>query len=227
MQIVLLIRHAQADVKPGRLTGWTPGVNLTEEGLRQAKALAGRLAPVPLGAVYSSPLERCVQTAEAIVDGRKLAIAVEPEVGEVKYGSWQGRNTKALVKTDIWRMVQLVPSQAVFPKGESLLELQRRSVDAVERIRRRHRRGVVAVVSHADTIKAIAAHYLGLHLDLFQRLVIANASVTAFAFGQGFPRLLRLSDTGGYEDLVPPKPRPRRADFPPPGSRSDRQRGGA
>lgn len=210
MQTVLFVRHAQADVKPGRLSGWTPGVHLTEEGARQAKALAQRLAPIPLAAVYTSPLERCRETAEAIVDGRRIEPVVEEEIGEVRYGSWQGKNTKALVKTDLWRVVQLVPSQAVFPRGESLRELQRRSVDAVERIRVRHRRGVLVVVSHADTIKAMTAHYLGLHLDLFQRIVIANASVTAVAFAGGFPRLLRLSDTGSYEELVPPKRRPQR-----------------
>jgi probable phosphoglycerate mutase len=206
---VLLIRHAQADVKPGRLTGWTPGVHLTEEGRRQAKSLGERLRNVPLQAIYCSPLERCQETAEAIAEGRKLEIKTEPEIGEVKYGSWQGRKMQSLAKTPIWRVVQMVPSQARFPGGESLLELQQRGVAAVEILRQRHKQGVVAVVSHADTIKATTAHYLGMHLDLFQRLVIANASVTAFLFGQGVPRLLRLSDTGSYEDLVPVKPKPK------------------
>lgn len=202
---ILLIRHAQADVKPGRLMGWTPGVHLSEEGKRQAKSLGERLAVVPLAAAYTSPLERCRETAEIALEGRRVQPVVEPEIGEVKYGTWQGRSTKALVKTDVWRAVQFQPSQARFPGGESLRELQARAVDAIERIRARHRRGVVAIFSHADTIKAATTHYLGMHLDLYQRIVIGNASVTAILFGQGVPRILRVSDMGSYEDLVPPK----------------------
>lgn len=201
--VLLFVRHAQTDFHPGRLAGWTPGVHLSEEGHRTAKALAERLAPVKLVALYSSPLERCLETAEAIAAGRtRPTIEIEAGLGEVRYGSWQGRPYKVLARTELWKMVQLVPSQAAFPGGESVRELQGRAVEAVERIRARHRRGIVAVVSHADTIKVVAAHYLGMHLDLFQRLVIGHASVTAISLGRGFPRLLRLSDTGTFEELV-------------------------
>jgi probable phosphoglycerate mutase len=206
-QVILFVRHAVTDYHPGRLAGWTPGVNLSEAGRLQAKQLGERLAPVPLAAVYSSPLERCRQTAEAILEGRKLQMRIDEGLGEVRYGSWQGKPYKVLAKTDIWRKVQTVPSQAAFPGGETVRELQHRAVEAAERVRSAHRKGVVAVVSHADTIKVIAAHYLGMHLDLFQRIVIGNASVTAFAFGDGFPRLLRLSDTGAYPELVPRRPK--------------------
>lgn len=207
--LVLLIRHGTAEYKPGRLYGWTPGVHLSAQGRDEAKLLAERLEAVRLKAVYSSPLERCIETAEAISAGRRLEVRVEERLGEVRYGSWQGRTFKSLVRTPLWRTVQLVPSQATFPGGESLLELQRRGVEAIEEIRARHRRGVVATVSHADMIKAILAHYLGLHLDLFQRLSVEPASVSAVALGDGFPRVLRISDTGTYESLNPPS-RPRK-----------------
>lgn len=203
-QIFLFVRHAQTNFHQGRLAGWTPGVGLSDEGKRQAEDLARRLAGVPLTAVYSSPLQRCRETAEIACRGRKVDVRAEEGVAEVKYGSWQGKPYKTLARTELWKTIQLVPSQAVFPGGESVLDLQRRAVDAVEGMRGRHKRGIVAVFSHADTIKAVAAHYLGLHLDLFQRIVIGNASVTAFAFGRGFPRLLRLSDTGSYAEFVPP-----------------------
>lgn len=210
MPVVLLIRHATAEYKPGRLYGWTPGVHLSAQGRDEAKRLAERLDVVRLSAVYSSPLERCLETAETINEGRRLDIEVVEKLGEVRYGSWQGRTYRSLVKTPLWRTVQLVPSQATFPGGESLLELQRRGVEAIEEISRRHRRGVVAAVSHADMIKAILAHYLGLHLDLFQRISVDPASLSAIAFGNGFPRVLRMGDTGSYESLSPPKPRPRK-----------------
>jgi probable phosphoglycerate mutase len=210
-QLVLLIRHGTAEYKPGRLYGWTPGVHLSAHGRDEAKRLAERLEPVRLKALYSSPLERCVETAEAIAEGRRLDIRVEERLGEVRYGSWQGRTFRSLVKTPLWRTVQMVPSQARFPGpgGESLLELQRRGVEGIEDIRRKHRRAVVGVVSHADMIKAVLAHYLGLHLDLFQRISVDTASVSAIAFFNTFPRVLRVSDTGNYESFNLPRPKPK------------------
>jgi probable phosphoglycerate mutase len=206
MQTILLIRHGRADYKAGHLYGWTPGVRLSSEGREEVKRLAERLEGVRLNAVYTSPLERCAETAEVILQGRRLEATTLEELGEVRYGKWQGKSYRTLMKTKLWRTIQLVPSQATFPGGESLLELQRRGVESIETIRARHKRGVVAVVSHADMIKAIVAHYLGLHLDLFQRIMVETASVTALGFYDRFPRLLRLGDTGSYESLQPPKP---------------------
>ncbi len=210
--LVLLIRHATAEYKPGRLYGHTPGVHLSAHGRDEAKRLAERLDVVRLTAAYSSPLERCLETAEVVMSGRRLEVQVTEKLAEVRYGTWQGRTFRSLVKTPLWRTVQLTPSQARFPgpEGESILELQQRGIEAVEEIRARHRRGVVAVFSHADMIKAILAHYLGLHLDLFQRINIETASVSAIGFYGGFPRVLRMGDTGSYEGLNPPKAAPRK-----------------
>jgi probable phosphomutase (TIGR03848 family) len=204
VQLILLIRHGRADYKPGHLYGWTPGVHLSDAGREEVKALAARLDAVKLVAVYSSPLERCQETAEALAAGRRLDIRTMDDLGEVRYGKWQGKSFRTLVKTPLWRTVQLVPSQATFPGGESLLELQRRGVHAVETIRTQHKKGAIAVVSHADMIKAITAHYLGLHLDLFQRINVDTASVTALSFMGAFPRLLRIGDTGDYDGFRPP-----------------------
>lgn len=208
MGLVLLIRHATAEYKPGRLYGWTPGVHLGAHGRDEAKALAARLEPVKLVAAYSSPLERCRETANIVLEGRKLDLRIDEDLGEVRYGSWQGRTFRSLAKTPLWRTVQFLPSQARFPGegGESILEMQTRGVQAVERVRLAHKRGVVAVFSHADMIKVVLAHYLGLHIDLFQRLHVDTASVSAILFGTGFPRVLRISDTGSYEGLAPPAP---------------------
>lgn len=207
MLTIFLIRHGKAEFKPGHLYGWTPGVHLAPEGRDEVKRLAERMEPLKLTALYSSPLERAMETAGIIAEGRKNEIQIEEGVGEVKYGKWQGRSYRSLIKTPLWRVVQLTPSQARFPDGESLLELQTRAVAAIEKIRAKHKRGAVAVVSHADTIKAICAHYLGMHLDLFQRLNVDTASLTSIAFFErGFPRVLRIGDTGNYESLQPAKP---------------------
>lgn len=204
-QIVLLVRHAQTDFAPDRLAGWTPGVGLSEDGHRQAKLLSERLEPVRLAALYSSPLDRCRITATEIAEGRTLDVRVEERLAEARFGSWDGRRYSTLRKTKLWRTVQLLPSQATFPGGESMSEMQSRAVAAVEDIRGLHRRGVIAAVTHADVIKAVAAHYLGLHLDLFQRLDVSPASVTAIGFGDMFPRVLRLGDTGDYVQFAGPR----------------------
>jgi broad specificity phosphatase PhoE len=106
-------------------------------------------------------------------------------------------------------VVQSTPSAARFPEGESLFEMQARAVLAIERLREAHPEQAVAVCSHGDVIKALVCHYLGMHLDLFQRVVVSPASVTAIAFGPA-PYLVRLNDVGGNGDLAPPKKARRR-----------------
>jgi probable phosphomutase (TIGR03848 family) len=204
MRLLLLLRHAVTENTGARLSGWTPGLHLSEEGRRQAGALAERLAAVPIEAVYASPLERCQETAAVVADARGLEVETLEDVGEVRYGDWTGRELKELARQPLWKVVQATPSAARFPDGESIFEMQARAVLAVERLRAAHPKQTVAVCSHGDVIKAVACHYLGSHLDLFQRLVVSPASVTAFAFGP-VPYLVRLNDTGGNGDLVPPK----------------------
>jgi probable phosphomutase (TIGR03848 family) len=204
MRLLLLLRHAVTEDTGARLSGWTPGLRLSDTGREQAVALAGRLAAVPIDAVYASPLERCQETAAAVADACGLRIGTLEDVGEVRYGDWTGRELKELARQPLWKVVQATPSAARFPGGESIFQMQARAVLAVERLRETHPRQTVAVCSHADVIKALTCHYLGMHLDLLQRVAVSPASVTAFAFGP-VPYLVRLNDTGGNGDLAPPK----------------------
>jgi probable phosphomutase (TIGR03848 family) len=204
MRLLLLLRHAVTEHTGARLSGWMPGLHLTEAGREQAEALARRLEAVPLDAVYASPLERCQETAAAVAGARGLKVETLEDVGEVRYGDWTGRAIKELGKEPLWKVVQATPSAARFPEGESLFEMQARAVLAVEGLREAHPSQTVAVCSHADVIKALVCHYLGMHLDLVQRVAVGPASVTAIAFGP-VPSLVRLNDTGTGADLVPPK----------------------
>jgi probable phosphomutase (TIGR03848 family) len=209
MRLLLLLRHGVTEHTGARLSGWTAGLHLSEAGREQARGLAERLGPVPVDAVYASPLERCQETAAVVAEAKGLKLETLEDLGEVHYGDWTGRTLKELAKEPLWKLVQATPSAARFPEGESLYEMQARSVRAVERLRAAHPSQTVAVCSHADVIKAVACHYLGMHLDLYQRVVVSPASVTAFAFGP-VPYLVRLNDTGGNGDLVPPRRRGRR-----------------
>lgn len=192
-----LVRHAINDwVSTGRLAGWTPGVYLNGDGKKQAAALGESLANRHLAAIYSSPLERTMETAEAIAaryDG--LTVQRLEGVGEVRYGAWQGEKLSKLRREKLWYLVQQYPSRVQFPGGEAIRQAQARAVDALETLAVRHPNQRVAVVSHSDVIKLIVAHYLGAHIDFFQRIEISPASLTILHLGADRPYILRVNDT--------------------------------
>jgi probable phosphoglycerate mutase len=198
------------------LAGRIPGIHLNETGRQQADAVAARLREIPLAAVYASPLDRTMETAQAIVHERDVTITPVADLREVDYGEWQGAELKVLYEHTLWPGVQYYPSGTRFPSGETLGEAQMRMVQALERLRAHHGdRDVFAVVSHADLIKLACAYYIGMHMDLFQRLEIATCSVTALRFTPMGPRLMAYNDTGTLAHLCPPPPEPAPA-VPPP-----------
>ncbi|GII87485.1 phosphatase [Sphaerisporangium siamense] len=211
MTTLLLVRHGLTDMTGPVLAGWTPGVHLSERGRAQAEALAARLASLPLDAVVSSPLERCQETAAAILRGRDgVKIDSDERFGECGYGDWTGRPLQELAKEPLWRVVQQHPSAAVFPGGESLAGVQRRAVAAVRHWNAKLGDDAVYLVcSHGDVIKAIVADAMGVHLDQFQRVTADPASLTAIRYTALRPFVLRVNDVGGgVENLIPPPPRP-------------------
>lgn len=196
MTQLLLIRHAVNDfVKTGKLAGWTPGVHLNDEGQAQAAALGKRLADAPIKHLYASPLERTMETAEAIRQHHpRLEIRHHDGIGEVRYGDWEGMEISKLAQRKMWQVVQEYPSRAYFPNGETMRGVQERAVNAVERIAAAHPADMVVVVSHADLIKMVLAHYLGMHLDVFQRIVISPASISTLMLGFGRPYVVTVND---------------------------------
>jgi len=192
---LLLIRHAHNPLlDQRRLGGWTPDVHLSERGRAEAQALGARLVKTSISAVYSSPLERAFETAEYVAGPHGLTVQVVDGLGESHCGEWTGRPVEEVVQTDLWRQFQLLPSAARFPGGESIVEMQARLVAALETIRVAHPGQTVAVFSHSDPLKSALAHYMGIALDLFQRLVISPASLTELAFTRLGPRLMRCND---------------------------------
>ncbi|MBX3013856.1 MAG: MSMEG_4193 family putative phosphomutase [Caldilineaceae bacterium] len=191
---VLLIRHGENDwVGTDRLAGRSPAVHLNEKGRQQAEELAQFLQQQPIAAIYSSPLERCVETAQPLGQVLNLPVRIEPDVVEVDYGEWQAGHLKELAKLPEWQMVQHYPSTFRFPKGETLREVQGRAVGAIERIRDAHPNSVVAVFSHGDIIRTTIAHYVGTPLDLFQRVIISTASVSTVLFAKQVPAVLGVN----------------------------------
>ncbi len=215
MSTVLLVRHGRTSANSaGVLAGWTEGVALDEAGRAQAAALAARLAPLPLTALVTSPLQRCVETADALLDSRPAVERhLDDRLGEVRYGDWQGRELKQLAKEPLWRVVQAHPSAMTFPgdNGEALREMQSRAVAAIRAWNERLGDDAVYVaVSHGDVIKAVLADALGVHLDQFQRIVIDPASVSIVTYTPLRPFVVRMNDVGGDLAAVAPRKRRRR-----------------
>ena len=211
MAHILLIRHGENDyTKTGRLAGWTDGVGLNDTGQAQATRLAERLADAPIKAIYSSPLQRCQETAAPLAAAKHLPITIEDGIGEVRYGKWQGQSLSTLRQDKLWWVVQNRPSAMVFPNGEAMRDTQNRAVAAIERLAAAHPHDMIAVFSHSDVIKMILAHYLGTPLDLFQRIAINTASVSAIQVSNGMPIVLSMNDTTGVFSAPPAPARPRR-----------------
>ncbi len=193
MTTLWLVRHGVTSHTGHKLSGWMPDVHLTDEGRAQAEAAAELLSHIELEAVYSSPIDRTRETAAAIAARQGLPVRTRRTVGEVEYGRWTNRSLKVLARQKLWGLVQRWPSAARFPDGETLREVQSRALDEVEKIAEEHPRGPVCIVSHGDVIKLVLAHFLGVHIDLFQRIVVAPGSVSGIALLTDGPRVLSVN----------------------------------
>lgn len=200
--IVLLIRHGQTPTTGQILPGRTPGLRLSERGQEQARDVASRLEGLALDAVYSSPMERAQETAAPIVAGQGLQLLAAANLIECDFGQWTGEKITELNKLPEWKQVQSSPSTFRFPEGESFTEMQDRMVSAVKDIVQRHPGQVVAAFSHADTIKAAVAYFVGTPLDSFQKIHIDTASISAVEFTtEGTRMLVTNSRTGSLSYL--------------------------
>jgi probable phosphomutase (TIGR03848 family) len=201
---VVLVRHGVTAQTGPLLSGRLPGIDLSEKGVEQAENAASRLASLAVGAVYASPIERTTQTAQCIAARFGLPVVALDGVIEADYGEWTGGKIAELAKTEEWKVVQVAPSRARFPGGESIREMQSRMVGAIDAVVAEHPNQTIVVVSHADPIKSAIAHYAGMHLDLFQRVHVSPASVTVLEFHAFGVTLVKCNDTGSLDELLPP-----------------------
>ena len=177
---LVLVRHAVTAHTGPLLSGRMPGVDLSETGIKQAEDAGARLAGLPITAIYASPIERTRQTAEHIAKHHDLPVQPLEGVIEADYGEWTGGKIADLAKTDLWKTVQVVPSRARFPNGESIAEMQTRTVAALEAV----------VADHpGETI-----------------VVVSPASVTVFELSAHGAAMVKCNDTGSLDELLPPPP---------------------
>jgi probable phosphomutase (TIGR03848 family) len=201
MATILLIRHGENSMVGKRLAGRLPEVHLNEKGRQQAQQLAQALAKAPIKAIYSSPLERAVETAEPLAQLLELPVQIAPGIIELAYGDWEGKTLKQLSRLKLWKVVQDQPSEMRFPKGESFVEVQNRAVAEIERINAAHEeKDMVACFSHGDIIRLLVAHYLAVPLNEFQRIASSTASISAIFIGKkGRPHVMHVNQVLSFE----------------------------
>ncbi len=200
MTLLLLIRHADNDQRKVRLCGRLPGIHLNERGRKQAESLAKDLCRAPIQAVFSSPMERAVETASSLTETLNLPLQIIEELNETDYGEWQGRTFGQLRRLKGWQTVLKTPSQVRFPGGENLLEVQQRTVAALEKLSQGHE--LIAAFTHADIIRLALAHYLNMPLDDYHRLTIRPASLSIIALNENTIHVLLINQTRDLNFLL-------------------------
>ena len=196
--VVLLVRHGLTPTTGVKLPGRAPGLHLSDEGRRQADAAAERIGKIgKIAAVYCSPITRARETAQPIGRTVKRALRIDRDLADLDIGEWTGMSLKQAARRPEWETVQRSPSTFRFPGGESFPEMQTRMTTALGKIVARHPGQIVVAVSHADPIKAAVAQALGTPLDLFQRIMIAPASITVVAYRRGGPSVITVNSLSG------------------------------
>ena len=201
MTTFLLIRHGLTDAVGKTMTGQLAGVHLNATGRDQAAALPERLNNAPLAAIYASPLERTRETAQPVADARGLPVQLDPRFIEVDFGEWTNRHFADLDADPHWRLYNAYRGVTRPPNGEGLIDVQARVVEALFDLHQRHPDQVVAVFSHADTLRAVLLYFLGMPVDFVQRLDLAPARISVLQLGGGAPRIIQVNG-----ENVPPLP---------------------
>lgn len=197
----LFIRHGRHDYLGRAIAGRKAGVHLNDDGRKQAEHLAEKLSLLPVGAIYSSPMERVVETAEPIARRFNLPLQIAEEFTEIGVGEWEDRPFTELSQLPLWRTINGFRSSTRFPGGELMLEVQVRALRKLNELRGQHR--FVVVVTHGDVVRAVMAHFLGMHLDLFLRIEIDPASLSLLEYGEDFAivRMLNSPSSGSPLEL--------------------------
>ena len=201
MTTFLLIRHAVHLLGSETIAGRMPDVHLSPRGQEQAQHLAQRLVPVSIRAVYCSPITRAQETAQPLAAHFKLPVQICDDIQEINYGDWTGRTLEELRPIEQWQHWNSFRSGTCIPNGESMLEIQARMVSCMQRLQAQHPNEVVALVSHGDVIKAAVAYFLGVSLDMFQRIEVSQASVSVVGFADYGPSVLCVNNTNTLSEL--------------------------
>lgn len=178
MTVINFVRHGKTSYTGNRIAGYLPGIPLTDEGKAQAIRTAQYLRKKPITAVYSSPLERTMETAAIIADKFNLEIRKMDFLKEINFGILQGMGEE-LEQQPSWQLFLNAPSKCVFPEGESVIEAQARIVTGLNRLSQIHSpTEEIICVSHCEAIRLALAHALKKPLNSFMEINVDTASIS-------------------------------------------------
>jgi probable phosphomutase (TIGR03848 family) len=196
MPTLILARHGETDVIGKRLTGRITGIHLNANGRVQANTIAEKLKGTKIGAIFSSPMERAIETARPLSEASGIPISSNSGLTEINFGAWQGRQYKQLQKLKLWGTIHTTPSTVTFPAGESFVSAQQRIVASLEEIASAMGEKDIAICfSHCDPIRLALAYFLNMALDDFQRLSVEPGSISLVTFINGKPHLGQINFT--------------------------------
>jgi len=202
MTVILLIRHGQNDYLSDRLAGRLPGVHLNEKGREQARRLGDMLADFPIKAIFASPLERAQETAEPIAKCQGLDVETMPELIEIDFGNWQGKEIDNLKEQALWNTVHERPSTIQFPDGEDYITAQDRVIVGLLSLGKKYdEENIIICVAHGDVIRLAVAYFLGVPLDNFHRIRISPASISVLHLNQNTSFLGQINWTEKFPQL--------------------------
>ncbi|NLL12428.1 MAG: phosphoglycerate mutase [Fibrobacter sp.] len=212
MTTFVLVRHGHCDPVGKYIAGRKSGIKLSETGKKQVRKLVSRFNEIKIEAIYSSPLERAIETASPLAENKRLKVNVVEELLEIDYGNWTGKSFEELSAEPLWRLYNTYRGRVRIPGGEMIPEVVSRMSALIEKLRRIYQ-GTVVLVSHGDPIKSAIAHYIGVPLDFIMRLDVQPSSVSILSIDDYEARLMTLNNTGwdSRQNHIKNSPIPERA----------------
>ncbi len=190
---IILIRHGQTDWnRDRRIMGHRP-IPLNATGKKESALLAKALSDVEIDAIYTSPFIRAFQTARILSSGRNVKLEKALEIAEIDYGQWVGRTFDEVSQEESFHVYHTHPKDAQAPGGEKMISVATRAIGFIETLRKRHKRGRILVVSHADVIKVILVNYLKIDLNQILKLHIDNSSLSLLWFKENRVRVMAMN----------------------------------
>jgi broad specificity phosphatase PhoE len=199
MSLFYLIRHGEHDWLKRGIAGRVPEVHLNAVGREQAEELALRLKGIRFDGIFSSPMERAVETAEPLAKDLGLELQIAPEITELDFGEWNGKTFEELNRDARWAKWNRERSTYRIPGGESMSEVQGRVVGFMTRLHEEKRDGTFALFSHGDAIRAGLCYWLGMPMDLLPRLHMDTASVSILKLDEGGPQIVVVNHRGALQ----------------------------
>jgi probable phosphoglycerate mutase len=193
MTVFHLLRHGERQ-ESRVLVGRLPGVALSPRGRAEIAAVAERLAEGNIAALYSSPLERTRESAEIVAARLGLPVALHDDLIELDFGEWTGATFEAIRADPRWPAWANHRSLATIPGGESMRQVQRRAVEALLEIGEAHPDASVVLVSHGDVIRAMLVFALGMPLDFYARIEVAQGSLSTVRIDATGIRVLAINE---------------------------------